>query len=437
MVPLHLLIKSPSPSHSPSPSPPWSGNASAKPSSSPLTPKKEYPPDLTLPDIKNGIYSTDEFLMYAFKVKPCSRVYSHDWTECPFVHPGENARRRDSCKFLYSCVPCPEFRKGSCSHDDACETRPAGTASAARGRLVDVRLLRGDGDGDGDGEGGVGMHRPTSSSTDPDFPCASARPRHLQAAACTGPVRAAAPPELRGRAQQSSARGRRRRGRASPPLLPPPPPRRRWSCAGAGIGEAGGWGLGGDDDDDDDKEEEDTRASPASWAAAAVVVGFVAAWEEAGAVVAGLGWGWASSRRRLSSWGASGEGREESGGGGGEGGGRGSEEARERRRCSRTTTRAGLQGWMTSRTLWISCGIDTAGVALLRRSRMISSTHANAAPSSAPPRPATASFAAAAPPPPPPRSRSAGNSGRAPRGRRTSTRRPRAGARCPGWPGAS
>ncbi|XP_050368212.1 zinc finger CCCH domain-containing protein 66-like [Argentina anserina] len=83
--------------------------------------RKEYPIDLSLPDIKNGIYSTDEFRMYTFKVKPCSRAYSHDWTECPFVHPGENARRRDPRKYHYSCVPCPEFRKGTCRQGDACE----------------------------------------------------------------------------------------------------------------------------------------------------------------------------------------------------------------------------------------------------------------------------------------------------------------------------
>eukprot|EP00262_Sarcandra_glabra_P021003 TRINITY_DN858_c1_g1_i1.p1 TRINITY_DN858_c1_g1~~TRINITY_DN858_c1_g1_i1.p1 ORF type:complete len:687 (+),score=102.74 TRINITY_DN858_c1_g1_i1:126-2186(+) len=83
--------------------------------------KKEYPVDLSLPDIKNGIYGTDEFRMYTFKVKPCSRAYSHDWTECPFVHPGENARRRDPRKYHYSCVPCPEFRKGACRNGDACE----------------------------------------------------------------------------------------------------------------------------------------------------------------------------------------------------------------------------------------------------------------------------------------------------------------------------
>nr|ARM20329.1 C3H29 [Santalum album] len=83
--------------------------------------KKDYPVDISLPDINNGIYGSDEFRMYTFKVKPCSRAYTHDWTECPFVHPGENARRRDPRKYPYSCVPCPEFRKGSCRQGDACE----------------------------------------------------------------------------------------------------------------------------------------------------------------------------------------------------------------------------------------------------------------------------------------------------------------------------
>ncbi|XP_071686607.1 zinc finger CCCH domain-containing protein 30-like [Rutidosis leptorrhynchoides] len=93
---------------------------------SPKTPgfndaKREYPIDPSLPDIKNSIYSTDEFRMYSFKIRPCSRAYSHDWTECPFVHPGENARRRDPRKYHYSCVPCPDFRKGTCRRGDMCE----------------------------------------------------------------------------------------------------------------------------------------------------------------------------------------------------------------------------------------------------------------------------------------------------------------------------
>lgn len=83
--------------------------------------KKEYPIDVSLPDINDGVYGTDEFRMYNFKVKPCSRAYSHDWTECPFVHPGENARRRDPRKYHYTCVPCPEFKKGACAKGDSCE----------------------------------------------------------------------------------------------------------------------------------------------------------------------------------------------------------------------------------------------------------------------------------------------------------------------------
>lgn len=83
--------------------------------------KKEYPVDPSLPDIKNSIYASDEFRMYSFKIRPCSRAYSHDWTECPFVHPGENARRRDPRKYHYSCVPCPDFRKGVCRRGDMCE----------------------------------------------------------------------------------------------------------------------------------------------------------------------------------------------------------------------------------------------------------------------------------------------------------------------------
>ncbi|KAB2074173.1 hypothetical protein ES319_A07G135000v1 [Gossypium barbadense] len=83
--------------------------------------EKEYPVDPSFPDINSSIYSTDEFRMFSFKIRPCSRAYSHDWTECPFVHPGENARRRDPRKFHYSCAPCPDFRKGSCKQGDLCE----------------------------------------------------------------------------------------------------------------------------------------------------------------------------------------------------------------------------------------------------------------------------------------------------------------------------
>uniref|UniRef100_A0A1J3J107 Zinc finger CCCH domain-containing protein 23 n=1 Tax=Noccaea caerulescens TaxID=107243 RepID=A0A1J3J107_NOCCA len=66
-------------------------------------------------------FACDEFRMYEFKVRRCSRGRSHDWTECPFAHPGEKARRRDPRKFHYSGTACPEFRKGSCRRGDSCE----------------------------------------------------------------------------------------------------------------------------------------------------------------------------------------------------------------------------------------------------------------------------------------------------------------------------
>ncbi|OAY68221.1 Zinc finger CCCH domain-containing protein 24 [Ananas comosus] len=47
--------------------------------------------------------------------------HHHAALRCPFVHPGENARRRDPRKYHYSCVPCPDFRKGSCRRGDMCE----------------------------------------------------------------------------------------------------------------------------------------------------------------------------------------------------------------------------------------------------------------------------------------------------------------------------
>ncbi|XP_051143757.1 zinc finger CCCH domain-containing protein 29-like [Andrographis paniculata] len=99
------------------------GRAGPPESETPAPAKREYLTDVALPDINAGIYSSDEFRMYNFKVNPCSRAYPHDWTDCPFVHPGENARRRDPRKYTYTCVPCPEFKKsgGACGKADACE----------------------------------------------------------------------------------------------------------------------------------------------------------------------------------------------------------------------------------------------------------------------------------------------------------------------------
>ncbi|KAL7250612.1 hypothetical protein ACSBR1_012608 [Camellia fascicularis] len=66
-------------------------------------------------------YSSDHFRIYEFKVRRCPRSRTHDWTDCPFAHPGEKARRRDPRRFHYSGTVCPDFRRGSCSRGDNCE----------------------------------------------------------------------------------------------------------------------------------------------------------------------------------------------------------------------------------------------------------------------------------------------------------------------------
>lgn len=72
-------------------------------------------------DVPVDAFSCDNFRMFEFKVKKCAVAKSHDWTECPFAHPGEKARRRDPRKYHYSGGACPDFRKGECWRGDACE----------------------------------------------------------------------------------------------------------------------------------------------------------------------------------------------------------------------------------------------------------------------------------------------------------------------------
>uniref|UniRef100_A0A0E0KZG4 C3H1-type domain-containing protein n=1 Tax=Oryza punctata TaxID=4537 RepID=A0A0E0KZG4_ORYPU len=103
-------------------------------------------------------YACDEFRMYEFKVRRCARGRSHDWTECPFAHPGEKARRRDPRRYCYSGTACPDFRKGGCKRGDACEfahgvfecwlhparyrTQPCKDGTACRRRSYDGSPLR-------------------------------------------------------------------------------------------------------------------------------------------------------------------------------------------------------------------------------------------------------------------------------------------------------
>ncbi|RWW79964.1 hypothetical protein BHE74_00011725 [Ensete ventricosum] len=73
-------------------------------------------------DLAADEYAFDEFRMYEFKVRRCPRGRVHDWTECPYAHPGEKARRRDPRRFHYSGSPCSDFRRGGgCRLGDACD----------------------------------------------------------------------------------------------------------------------------------------------------------------------------------------------------------------------------------------------------------------------------------------------------------------------------
>lgn len=72
-------------------------------------------------DMDAAVFTSDQFRMHEFKVKRCPRARPHDWTQCPFAHPGEKARRRDPRRYKYSGTACPEFRKsGCCRRGDAC-----------------------------------------------------------------------------------------------------------------------------------------------------------------------------------------------------------------------------------------------------------------------------------------------------------------------------
>ncbi|KAF2304408.1 hypothetical protein GH714_030802 [Hevea brasiliensis] len=136
-------------------------------------------------DLPVDAFSCDHFRMYEFKVRRCARGRSHDWTECPYAHPGEKARRRDPRRYHYSGTACPDFRKGGCKKGDSCEfahgvfecwlhparyrTQPCKDGPACRRRVCffahtpdQLRVLppqspRGNGSGSGDMEVGSSL----------------------------------------------------------------------------------------------------------------------------------------------------------------------------------------------------------------------------------------------------------------------------------------
>ncbi|KAJ4901692.1 Zinc finger CCCH domain-containing protein 61 [Raphanus sativus] len=91
--------------------------SSAKSPSSASSPHKDYYYDSDSDDP----YAGDHFRMYEFKIRRCTRSRSHDWTDCPFSHPGEKARRRDPRRYHYTGEVCPEFRHGGdCTRGEEC-----------------------------------------------------------------------------------------------------------------------------------------------------------------------------------------------------------------------------------------------------------------------------------------------------------------------------
>jgi hypothetical protein len=45
------------------------------------------------------------------RVLPCSKRFCHDWTVCPYSHPGEKAKRRDPRLYSYTGIACPDMKK--------------------------------------------------------------------------------------------------------------------------------------------------------------------------------------------------------------------------------------------------------------------------------------------------------------------------------------
>ncbi|KAI8106672.1 hypothetical protein M9434_001326 [Picochlorum sp. BPE23] len=79
-------------------------------------------PISVLQEIDGCDYLSDDFRMYRYKVELCPHLDSclHDSAACPYLHPGEKARRRHPREYTYRAVPCPHFRKGNCKLGDMC-----------------------------------------------------------------------------------------------------------------------------------------------------------------------------------------------------------------------------------------------------------------------------------------------------------------------------
>ena len=80
-------------------------------------------PNVRLQRLSTTSSSAGSHLHWILQVEKCPKQRPHDWTQCPFAHPGERACRRDPRHFSYSGAACAEFRRVRyhvMTHHDLC-----------------------------------------------------------------------------------------------------------------------------------------------------------------------------------------------------------------------------------------------------------------------------------------------------------------------------
>lgn len=64
---------------------------------------------------------TDEFMMFIYKISPCTRLEAHDWSICPYAHARERCVRRSPLMYNYSAKACPTVKAGGvCALAESC-----------------------------------------------------------------------------------------------------------------------------------------------------------------------------------------------------------------------------------------------------------------------------------------------------------------------------
>ncbi|XP_031287479.1 uncharacterized protein LOC116146216 [Pistacia vera] len=63
--------------------------------------------------LDEAIYGSDDFRMYAYKIKRCTRTRTR-LDRLPLRPQREKAQRRDPRKVPYCAIACPAFRNGKC-----------------------------------------------------------------------------------------------------------------------------------------------------------------------------------------------------------------------------------------------------------------------------------------------------------------------------------